>query len=900
MSINIFPPIIQSTQPAFLASSPSYNIYYSLQSTASPSSIKHIQIRIISQRSNVSVVNSKFPDGVIYQNVDLVNATSPYKVEIRPKEHLKEESWTPGLCYKIQLRFGTTPYNLEEYNNSFAQWKKKQIDNSTFSEWSTVMLIKAINEPYIYIQNTGEYNTGINSIIAVNTTTPLFTSFYQDNNSNEILKNYKYILYNSTGENIIESSDWIAANGNQYSYRFKYILTNGETYQVRFYIQTKNGYKNFTSLTFLVNKIYLDQLKNTIIYLDNSVYCQENGCNRIFLTTETPLTGNYILTRVSEKSNYQISEDLQVFNFFEYQTKNTFLYTDYTIESGVKYKYSLQYENSQGLRSSPIYTNPHSVDFEFSYLYRDGIQIKLNLNNKISNFKHTTLISKLDTLGNQYPYLFKNGQAYYAEFSISGLISYQSDEDQTFFNFKKDGCYYKDELVIPIDKFSTDLSIRQFDRTISPIINSSISDDNIFIERKFREKVEEFLNDFNYKLFKSPTEGNIIIGLMNISLTPEESLGRMIYNFTATAYEVAECTLDNLNKVGIINREKIDNTQSQSQEIIRTIGQIAGIYKDCPEGNNIQNLIKQQEEKTIENSNYKLVLSQINSFWIEKYPDINFQNEINNLNAKKQLEELSDKELAEIDKEIARQKKLQAACANNPLSASILQVNGQDILIAPNKLYSLDIPITSLSIVDVKYPIIINYTCQLYREINDTVEAIKQIDSSKIWGQIAGIFSDNDKVLKKYKYYYGPNELPYRIYSDSASIYDSLGRILIDNTTYDVYKSLDLLAIIKEDAKKQVEYIYKIQGGFALNEKGQWTDGRVYYNFSELISIEIEADPGTLLLINKTKIKIGPTGRYILTPLDNQIKTLSLESSSFAIVNYKCITSQTIMEGVEN
>jgi hypothetical protein len=73
------------------------------------------------------------------------------------------------------------------------------------------------------------------------------------------------------------------------------------------------------------------------------------------------------------------------------------------------------------------------------------------------------------------------------------------------------------------------------------------------VERKFREKVEEFLNDFSYKLYKSPTEGNIVIGLLNISLTPDKTLGRMTCTFTGTAYEVLENTIENLNEVGIIN-----------------------------------------------------------------------------------------------------------------------------------------------------------------------------------------------------------------------------------------------------------------------------------------------------------------------------------------------------------
>jgi hypothetical protein len=45
---------------------------------------------------------------------------------------------------------------------------------------------------------------------------------------------------------------------------------------------------------------------------------------------------------------------------------------------------------------------------------------------------------------------------------------------------------------------------------------------------------------------------------MNVSLTPIDTLGRMLHSFKATAYEVGNFTIDNLNKYGIIDsKEKL-------------------------------------------------------------------------------------------------------------------------------------------------------------------------------------------------------------------------------------------------------------------------------------------------------------------------------------------------------
>ena len=46
----------------------------------------------------------------------------------------------------------------------------------------------------------------------------------------------------------------------------------------------------------------------------------------------------------------------------------------------------------------------------------------------------------------------------------------------------------------------------------------------------------------------------MLVKLMDIQLTPNENLGRLIYSFSCTAYEVAEATLENMEKYNIIDR----------------------------------------------------------------------------------------------------------------------------------------------------------------------------------------------------------------------------------------------------------------------------------------------------------------------------------------------------------
>ena len=82
---------------------------------------------------------------------------------------------------------------------------------------------------------------------------------------------------------------------------------------------------------------------------------------------------------------------------------------------------------------------------------------------------------------------------------------------------------------------------------------------NIFYERQFKLEVLDWLTNGKPKLFKSPNEGNYIVRLMNVSLSPNDQLGRMLHTFSATAYEVADMTYDSLVRYNIIGIEAINN-----------------------------------------------------------------------------------------------------------------------------------------------------------------------------------------------------------------------------------------------------------------------------------------------------------------------------------------------------
>jgi hypothetical protein len=58
--------------------------------------------------------------------------------------------------------------------------------------------------------------------------------------------------------------------------------------------------------------------------------------------------------------------------------------------------------------------------------------LKISFNPKVSSFKRTLLEQKVDTIGSKYPFIFRNGAVDYKEFPISGLLSYEMDDEGLF------------------------------------------------------------------------------------------------------------------------------------------------------------------------------------------------------------------------------------------------------------------------------------------------------------------------------------------------------------------------------------------------------------------------------------------------------------------------------------
>ena len=327
------------------------------------------------------------------------------------------------------------------------------------------------------------------------------------------------------------------------------------------------------------------------------------------------VSGNFVITKSSSLTNFKQWDKVATIEIAGrgpvYMHRK-----DFAVEQGQTYRYALQQYNDYEMLSERKVTEDIFVDFEDAFLTDGQRSLRIRFNPKISTFKTDLLESKMDTIGGKYPFIFRNDQVEYKEFPIAGLISYQMDENNLFItdeelglinnniqrkatggsNYQQSEKFVKsllNELDTLIDgaggpvwqtkwdrlseaeqqqkrqqreKLAEQLASMEHNYELYAQDKEDLSKDqfktfdltahNYAAERIFKLEVLDWLNNGMPKMFRSPGEGNYIVRLMNVSLSPEDALGRLLHSFTCTAYEIADFNYDNLLYYNLIS---VDN-----------------------------------------------------------------------------------------------------------------------------------------------------------------------------------------------------------------------------------------------------------------------------------------------------------------------------------------------------
>ena len=484
--MKLYPPIIEGIIPAFYGSK--ISIPFQMNKSVSKVEVKGFALKIKTVQ-NQNVIDTILIDKNEIQNFDWETISFP----------IDSDKLKIGQFYKIQLAY----YDIQDGVPEVVYY-------------STVGIVKYTTKPDLKIEESNEskYSQTYLGIyehkedIAEKVYSYCFNLIDENNN-----------IIETSGEKIHDSSNDTEVYKSIDLYVIKYDLIKNKEYFLEYNVKTINGLELKTSTSLVISNKPNLALKADINCENN----QEEGYINISLTIKSDNSmGFYYLLRASDEDNFKSWNRVLDFSLNGKEFGKINLWKDMIIKSGVGYKYAIQqYSKYNNIKSRRLESNIIYADFEHAFLYDGERQLKIKYNPKISSFKNTLMESKIDTIGNKYPFIFKNGKVGYKEFSISGLLSYLSDEQSLFLNNK--------ELYREFYRKST---FAEENNLI--YASNNLTSLNYQKEKEFKLEVLEWLNDGKPKLFKSPIEGNYIIRLVNVSLSPNDTVGRMLqYNFAA-------------------------------------------------------------------------------------------------------------------------------------------------------------------------------------------------------------------------------------------------------------------------------------------------------------------------------------------------------------------------------
>ena len=784
---SLYPPVVPDTMPAFdrTKSCPIYfsiSIYDSYENIATDT----VQVSIVDLNTNISALNpKKYPTGIKITNLGSIDSSLygfDYRILINPAD--LTNGFKSNTFYKVQLRFTKTGHSTK-YQPGSNSWL--EANQELFSQWSKPCVIKGISIPTLTLNNFSENKSQTSEMILSNPLIDIIGKLKFSAGETEYLKNYNVKILDGETKNILfRSQDIYPIAKNELNYVLPYALTDGEVYYLQISYITNNFYQNTQRFKFIVIEYYGTDTLNASISATPNI---NNGSIKIKITSldGEPFLGSFTIRRTSSESNFSLWEDIKTVSYKNSQILN-YEWQDRTIESGIIYEYCVQKRNSNGIRG-PIVRPQDSgnikyvmCQFEDIFLTTADQQLSIKFNPTLSDFKYNVTESQQVTIGSKYPYIKRNANNYFRTFSIGGLITAFIDRSDWYTPIAKETSNnYQSQIVGgELKNFTSKAELFGNNINLYEDYNekNNISEyEDVIYQRKFREKVYEFLYKNDIKLFRSNTEGNILIKLMNVAFQPVNELNRQLYSFTATAVEIDQANLSNYNKYKI---NIIGDYLKKIQATTQTFGILQGTFSSRKE------LFKTIEDKYNRNIKQgfiaktkflKYLKIEIDS---EPYPVYSNNGKLQPLQVKNQDEELSkdDAKFAALGYIVSINGEnyfIPSQMERNVIQKEEVKQNNQTVItnniqIVHNGTFELkNIKITNLSFLK-KTTALLTYVAQI-EEIEDTRYLIKKFAYEDVVGQLYGVFNPQESLSRLiYMKYFENDEDYYRRLVDLIGI----------------------------------------------------------------------------------------------------------------------------------
>lgn len=773
----LFPPIIDSYLPAFKKNE-DVRIYFSVGKYNSPEQIKTVHCKIKRVDSGELLLKKDlYPSGIKVttfmkdKDSDLYYITVPFS----------DVEWEERTYYNVQLRFSTLTDSSLSYPSS---WFSE--NQSFFSEWSRTSITKCIGDvkiemPLFPIEDGGSKDTVLT--IENISTLAVEGSFINDSDPLESLDSISFQLLDGT-EDVIEEIDGEVKNG-QFSAFFSSPIEDSKKYTLGYSFTTVNGYVKKEKVSFTVLNPEGEIIPATISFIaetDENFSSNHDGAVSILIKSlnKEKFTGNINLQRAEGKDLFLKWVDIENFALVDEEIEIHF--DDIFVESGETYRYRIRKVDASDTSEvknygKAVYSEEITVEvFDSSYLInQDGSQIELAYSLKLGDMSNNISAKIVETFG-KYPVIMTNEIKKYRRFTFNTIISANVTDEYRVFSVKE--------------------------------------------EKDFRENIIKNIENYEPKIFKSSQEGNILCTVIDLSLTPIESLSRKIYELSGTIVEIGDFSYQKLIDLNFI---KISDLQTSFYEKETRIGQV---IIENGKDTDIKKLIEDKYSFDSQRMlGYKYTVTDIRKI------SIVFD---------------SNKKLFEGDGVF------------RPFFGYKIKVNDQEIKVSFGNIYNIDsrIPLRSLSLVcpkDESYSkVIVNFIYDIKKE-KVREKTIVSRKTFKKYGQICGSFSSGDTFYSTifYKYYY-----------QKAFKYQKI--IKISNLQFEGQPNT--VVLVKDKSDKKIEYhvigeTCKLRLIDSTKNESSFADfgvyGKIVGDFDSLKNDIETSENGELILktINK-KVKI--------------------------------------------
>ena len=497
----LYPPQIEGILPAFYGNT--LTIPFTMNTAVSASNVNGIAVRIKHAQNGDIIFNGT--TGFTYDS-----SSSIQKITI--EEDFK--NFIIGNYYKIQIAY---------------------IDGEEIGYYSSIGVAKYTATPKVELVLTSNKITGKYTTDDVTEKVYFYTFNLYDENTKELLISSGQKIHNTDNDEIITNNgktQYISYD----SFDNDIFINSRKTLVIEYKIQTNNLLELTKSdeLTTQTDEIFNEDISGSIDY--------NNGLVQISVVSNSTSINKYRIIKSEINNSSGLWNSVSVFNMGQGEKINI---NDFNVVQGQTYYYTIL-PDGQNIVNTDNSRLLITADYEDMFLFDGERQLRICYNPKVSSFKTTLLETKTNTIGGKYPFIFRNGQVGYKEFQISGLISYLSDENG----------YFAPELNVvekTIYREATSAEISKAEAQSNRTTN--LTSENFKKEREFKQEVLSWLTNGKPKIFKSPAEGNYIVNLTGVSLSPNDTLGRMLHTFTCTASEIAEYNNENLIKYNFIKTE---------------------------------------------------------------------------------------------------------------------------------------------------------------------------------------------------------------------------------------------------------------------------------------------------------------------------------------------------------